>query len=142
MVERYDVAAGRHLRVARHLERHGEIDDAAYHYGVVGEVAVKHALRASGVESRWQSLKETPMRGHFPSLQSKVSAVRADIAAFATGRLAGPIQREVLGPAFAGRYAGWHIDIRYADDALTPVDRTRCAAWARDAEALILALVI
>lgn len=35
MTEQYDVAAARHYRVAEQLETSGEIDDAAYHYGLV-----------------------------------------------------------------------------------------------------------
>lgn len=49
MTERYDIAAERHHRVAAQLEANGETDDAAYHYGLVGENALKYGLLTSGV---------------------------------------------------------------------------------------------
>lgn len=145
MNERYDVAAGRHQRVAEHLEGKGEFDDAGYHYGVAGENAVKNALRDSGVEAAWtkacRRLRETPMGRHFPTLQDKVKDVQTEIQAFACGRLATSIQKEILGPDFPSRYQGWNLDIRYADRRYTPVDPKDCARWAQDTAELLVALI-
>jgi hypothetical protein len=44
MVEQFGDAALRHLGTAELLEEEGRTDDAAYHYGLVGEMALKAAL--------------------------------------------------------------------------------------------------
>ena len=154
MAEQFDIAAWRHHRVAETLEILAELDDAGYHFGVCGENAVKYALWAAGVQAAWiragaavgkspaQSLKRTPMRGHFPTLKSLINKTRAEISIYATGRHAAPIAAMVLDPSFAGRFADWHIDIRYADAAHTPVSALKCATWHRDADDFVLALLL
>ena len=154
MAERHDVAAWRHLRVGELLVGLGEFDDAGYHFGVSGENSIKFALWASGVRSAWivtgaalgrslaASLGGTPCRGHFPTLHQLVHDARADIAANAVGRYAAPIAAALLSSTFPSRFAGWNIDIRYADPAYTPVAEALCTAWRNDAEDLLLMLMI
>jgi hypothetical protein len=154
MAEQFDIAAWRHHRVGESLEAIGELDDAGYHFGVCGENAVKYALWASGVRAAWlsagaatgkspsQSLKGTPMRGHFPTLTSLVRKVQTEIAVHATGRHAGPIMATLLNPSFSSRFAGWDIDIRYADPHYTPVTPATCSSWHGDADDLVLAILV
>lgn len=154
MAEQYDVAAWRHHRVGEMLENGAELDDAGYHFGVCGENAVKYALWASGVQAAWirigagqgksvrDSLTGTPMRGHFPTLTTLVQQTRSNIAVHATGRFSGPVAAIVLSPNFIQRFAGWSIDIRYADTQHTPVSSQTCTAWHADADDLVLSLVI
>lgn len=129
MAERYDVAAKRHFDVADLLEKRGELDDAGYHYGLVGENALKHALRvclSKSVKGR---------DGHFPNLTAAISVFQTDIAAFASGSGIGRHLYQLTNdPTFAGRFGDWKIDIRYADDQCTPVSPADCARWGGDAE--------
>ncbi|MGQ9367003.1 hypothetical protein [Azospirillum sp. ST 5-10] len=145
MTERYDMAADRHLRVAERLERDNEIDDAAYHYGLVGENALKHALRASGVEAAWNSAGtnpfKTPMKRHFPALSPDILQCANDIRAYAAGRIGGALHSAVVEPSFLQRFRSWTMDIRYADDACTPVSTVDCRRWGEDAEHFMLKLV-
>ncbi len=146
MAEVYDVAAWRHYRTAEILQDAGQGDDASYHFGITGETALKSALRVSGCEAAWiaagTKLKNTPMRGHFHQLGDLVQSTALEIGAFASGRLAQPIAAYVLNPAFQARFQGWHIDIRYADPDHTPVSAAKLDGFQRDAEDLLLALVI
>lgn len=142
MPERYDHAAHRHLRVAETLRAAGELDDAGYHFGFAGECAVKHALRASGVENALAGRQPNPMRSHFPTLRQAIAEARSLIQLHATGRLAGPIAAIVLAPGFADRFARWDIRIRYADTGCTPVAEADCARWHADAVALVEQLAI
>ena len=146
MTERYSVAAERHHRVAVRLEADGETDDAAYHYGLVGENALKYGLFKSGVAQAWDSggikRTNTPMGKHFPKLTPIIRDLIADIRLFASGRIGAQIQSVVDDSAFAGRFQGWSIDIRYADDQCTPVDPADCARWAQDAELFLWRLVL
>lgn len=146
MAEQYGVAAWRHHDVAETLEHLGFLDDAGYHFGVCGENAVKHSLRAAGVESVWVaakiSLKKTPMKQHFPTLKSFVKRAQADIAVNAQGRFAAAVASLVLDPSFANRFNGWHINIRYADTTNTPVAGGTCSGWHTDADDLVLGLVL
>ena len=139
--------------MAELLLEHGEVDDAAYHFGICGENAVKQMLRLAGVEAAWitagaangktprQALANTPMRGHFPSLVNLVQAAQQDIALYATGRYSAHISSLVLSSSFKFRFAGWEINIRYADSVCTPVTQQDCSAWNADADDLVLALV-
>jgi hypothetical protein len=154
MTEQYDVAAWRHLNAAGELERACQYDDAAYHFGLAGENAIKQILRASLVEAAWlaigrahgqqsrRALANTPMRGHIPTLQNLVTASRPAILAFAVGRHAGLARTELFGPGFLTMLRGWSIDIRYADTDYTPVAPATCRRWGRDAADLVLKLVI
>ena len=82
------------------------------------------------------------MRGHFHQLGRLVQRTATEIRVFASGRLAQPIAAHVLNPAFQTRFQGWHIDIRYADPDHTPVAAAKLDGFQRDAEDLLLALVI
>lgn len=154
MAEQFDIAAWRHHRVGEALEAIGELDDAGYHFGLCGENALKYALWASGVCAAWitagaasrktpaQSLIGTPMRGHFPSFANLVRKAQAEIAVHAKGRYAGPVMSTLLDPGFSSRFAGWDIDIRYADPRYTPVTAASCTAWHQDADVLVLATLV
>lgn len=146
MTEQYDVAAGRHHRVAEHLAANGEIDDASYHYGLVGENALKHALRKSGVAAAWKVAgkkpKNTPMGKHWPPLTAEIQKFISDIHVHAVGRIGAELQAVVGDPAFAGLFHGWSIDIRYADDQCTPVRSADCHRWALDADLVLRRLVL
>lgn len=145
-MEQFDIAAARHHHVGELLHQQNEFDDAGYHYGVCGENAVKHALRAAGVEAAWialgTNLRRTPMRAHFATLTGLVSAFQADIALHASGRHAGLISAYIASPAFGAMFANWSIDIRYADASCTPVPVEACEQWADDATNLMLQLVL
>ncbi|MBY5391024.1 hypothetical protein [Rhizobium leguminosarum] len=144
MAEQFEIAAWRHVRVAEALHSLHEHDDAGYHCGVAGENALKALLQKAGLESHWVglgvNLRNTPMRGHFPTLHALVQGVRAEIASSAHGRYASAISGIVLDPSFAVRFSGWHIDIRYADTMYTPVSGAVCAQWLEDAHDLVLAI--
>lgn len=145
MTERYDVAANRHHRVGDRL-LDGEPDDAAYHYGLVGENALKHGLSSSGIADAWATaglkVRDSPMRKHLPNLTIAIQAFSSEIPLYAHGRIGAQIQAVVNDPAFADRFQGWSIDIRYADDQCTPVTQNDCERWARDADYLLRTLVL
>jgi hypothetical protein len=145
VVEQYDRAAVRHYQVADLLEREGETDDAAYHYGLVGENALKHALVQAGVWAAWQLAGQkrgnTPMGKHLPNLTNSLQHVIGDIQRNASGRHGAALNAVVSDPTFAGRFQGWCIDIRYADDGCTPVAKADCQRWANDADHLFNTLV-
>jgi hypothetical protein len=144
MAEQYEVAAWRHVRTAEKLLAELEYDDSGYHAGIAGENIVKALLQNSGLEAYWQSLaipmQQTPMRGHFPKLHSMISQVRADIASSASGRQSANPSAVVLDPSFANRFAGWDINIRYADTTCTPVSKAVSETWLADAHDLILTI--
>lgn len=146
MTEQYDVAAARHHRVAEHLAANGEIDDAAYHYGLVGENALKHALRRSGVAAVWGAAgkkpRNTPMGKHLPPLTAEIQAFIGDIHLYAAGRIGAALQAVVSDPAFANRFQGWSLHIRYADNQCTPVDPIDCQRWALDSDLVLRRLVL
>lgn len=149
MVEQYDVAARRHQRSAEILESANECDDAGYHYGLVGEMAIKHALRASGCEAKWlrsgpkshAKLRATPMGAHVQDMGARISEASQVIRLFASGRLAQPIMSLLLHPSFQARFKGWHINIRYADTMHTPVSATDLERYRADAAELLQHLI-
>lgn len=145
MAERYLEAAWRHLGVGEKLQRSGDIDDAGYHFGVSGENSLKALLQISGVQAAWAGAgvqpRATPMRGHFPDLHDSVQQAQAEISLYANGRLAGHVASLLLSPGFAGRFIGWHINIRYADTDHTPVTAANAQRWREDAEDFVLPLV-
>jgi hypothetical protein len=146
MTERFDVAANRHHRVGDRLAADGETDDAAYHYGLVGENALKHGLSSSGVAAALDAAKVkrkvSPMWKHFPKLTSAIETFSGYVPLYALGRIGAQMQAVVGDPAFATRFQGWSIDIRYADDQCTPVAPNDCERWARDADDLLRTLVL
>jgi hypothetical protein len=146
MTEQYQVAAWRHHETAEALQGRGFLDDAGYHYGVSGENSVKYALQASGVEAGWLhvnvNLLGTPMRAHFPKIQTLCDQAKAHIAMYATGRLAGAISNKISDISFSGKFVGWNINIRYADTDFTPVDPAVCSGWESDSLDLLLNLVV
>ncbi|MCB4802629.1 hypothetical protein QO001_002181 [Methylobacterium brachiatum] len=157
MSEQYDLAAWRHQGTADHLLKNSEFDDAGYHYGIVGENALKHAMRSSGIEAYFLAnppqqrngrrrsgdpLRGTPLRGHFPSLQALAIQAQQVVSLYATGRVAAALQTEIGSAAFNTRFQSWSIDIRYASTTCTPVTQAVCDTWKKDAEDLILRLVI
>lgn len=146
MAERYDMAAERHQRVGARLEQLGETDDAAYHYGLVGENALKHALRQSGVEAAWAAVglarKKTPMGKHFPQLTSELADVSQFINVNATGPTGAQLASLVNDPNFANHFTDWSINIRYADDQHTPIAPQICRQWGDNADDFLLKLVM
>lgn len=144
--ERYDVAAERHHRVAELLVALNETDDAAYHYGLVGENALKHALRASGAERAWEEegveQKKNPMKKHMPDSAALITALFEGNASYATGRYGEKIWSVLAHPDFNDILNGWMLDIRYADARCTPVDSGDCRRWAQDADFLLRELVL
>jgi hypothetical protein len=154
MPENFAVAAERHLRVGELLFKAEEYDDAGYHFGVCGEILVKHALREAGVEREWilsgaalgkspkKTLLSTPMRRHLPELTSVMPNFQTEIALYMSGRFSPAVTSLILVPSFIARFGGWHIDIRYADPLYTPVDRATCQRWYDDATDFFLGLAI
>ncbi len=131
MAERFDVAARRHLDTAEVLEDAGRIDDAGYHYGLVGETAVKHSIVLACGRLTPDLLKhfDRPLR---EAIQNSIAV----IAVLNSGRLAGGLAKDLRTKQFASRFDQWRVTIRYADSAV-PVTATRLAAWKADAIALL-----
>jgi hypothetical protein len=146
MTEQHDIAAERHHRVAVRLEGAGERDDAAYHYGLVGENGLKDALHRSGVVGYWNKAgvkkRKTPMQEHFPNIQTLIHSCIGDIHLFASGRVGARLCGMVSDPAFANLFQGWSIAIRYADTRCTPVTPADCQHWAQDADLVLRRLVL
>ena len=146
MTEQYDIAADRHYRVAEQLETSGEIDDAAYHYGLVGENSLKHAMRNAGVANQWsqprKKARQTPMGKHLPALTLEMQNFASDIHLFATGRIGARLQSILNDPTFGALFSGWSIDIRYADTQYTPVNAGDCQRWGQDARFVLHRLVL
>jgi len=133
MAERFDVAARRHLDTAELLEREGMIEDAGYHYGLVGENAVKQSIVMAcggGPLSRvfWKHFGS----GLHEALQTDLDAA----VLLANGRLGGGLALDRIAGQFGSRFRYWHVNIRYADTAF-PVQSTQIAAWKADAVALL-----
>lgn len=145
MGEQFDVAAFRHFETAEHLETGGHIDDAAYHFGLCGENAVKSAMREAGLEQHWASisnaaLRNSPMRGHWGDLSQRIQVAASDINLYAAGRRSTALR--VLSSTTTPSFVGWNIDIRYADPALVPVSSASVSLWKADATRFLVKFVI
>src|SRR5580704_8214443 len=92
MAERFGDAALRHLETAELLGEQGRIDDSAYHYGLVGETALKAAIE--------KALLPLPkaLRRHINdrkgSLQSAIQKNTDIISLLGSGRLGGALKAE------------------------------------------------
>lgn len=141
MAEQYQVAAYRHFQTAELLASHGMLDDAAYHLGVAGENAVKHAMQEAGLEAHWDASgirkRNQPMRGHWGDLQAKLASEVNAINLFSSGRRSAPLRNLVNGGAI-NCFDGWHIDIRYADSAMVPVSLNDHQRWYEDAQSFLV----
>ena len=107
MAERFADASLRHLETAEVLELEGRIDDSAYHYGLVGEMALKEAyMRATGYPL------PGPVRRHINqaggTLQDRINADASIIAVMAAGRLLceGPPEAVTRDPRVIDAYLG------------------------------------
>lgn len=130
MAEQFALAALRHLQTAELLESSGRTDDAAYHYGLAGENAVKQTLVSSGIAA---IPLPHHLRKHFDTqLHTAIANAAAAITALASGRLAADVQSGI----FNQRFVGWSITIRYADTDY-PVTAQNLAAWKADAVHLV-----
>lgn len=130
MVEQFELAAWRHLETAWMLQGSSYHDDAGYHFGMVGETALKElVIKSVG------SLPPT-LYGHLGpgehKLQEKLAQARAELALMASGRLGA-----VSIPDPIPDFSGWRIDIRYHDDTICPVPQSQVSNWERDAITLI-----
>lgn len=139
------MAAMRHFEVAEHLLANGYIDDAAYHFGVCGENAVKSGMRDAGLEQYWANcgggkLKSSPMRGHWGQLNSRLVSAATEISLYASGRRSAPLRAALANCAQI--FNGWNIDIRYADPKYVPVSAPTVSRWQSDASAILLDLVV
>ena len=134
MAEQFNVAALRHLATADQLERKGRLDDAAYHYGVAGEAAVKEAFVRAGIKhprKHWD-----PLEGK--SLRHKIESIGNLAVLLRNGRLGGVALADDLDDGkFSYRFDGWSLDIRYAHTDHCPVDAEKLAAWKDDAALLV-----
>lgn len=141
MPEQFQVAAYRHFKTAELLADNSMLDDAAYHLGVAGENAVKHAMQEAGLEVHWDAVginKNTqPMRGHWGRLQAKLVAEAATINLFSSGRRSAPLKRLIASGSIT-EFSGWSIDIRYADSTLVPVSTADHQRWYDDAQAFLI----
>lgn len=145
MTEQFDIAALRHFETAECLKNAGHTDDAAYHFGICGETAFKHALRASGFEGTWNAhsarSRDTPMRGHWGDLHRRIQNAAQEIQMFAQGRCAVPLVC-LANQVPQTYFQGWSIDIRYADPSYIPVTNAQLKAWENDAADFLLHFVI
>ena len=131
MAERFDVAARRHLDTAELLEGEGMLDDAGYHYGLVGENAVKQS-----VVMVCGSLP-ADLRKHFSG--DLIAAIQGSVLVaglLTNGRLGGGLARDLHSGKFTGRFDKWGIHIRYADSHY-PVTAKLVRTWKADAVALL-----
>lgn len=136
MAEQYQAAALRHFASAEALAANGHLDDASYHLGLVGENAIKHAFQDAGMEAFWRTngthINNTPMRGHWGHLQAKIEGLAQEIALVSSGRRSVALSTLVANSSITC-FAGWSIDIRYADDRYVPVSREDYQSWHNDA---------
>lgn len=135
MSERFADAALRHLETGDLLKDEGRTDDAAYHYGLVGETALKEAvIRALG-----SSLPKR-LRSHLNHKTQPLQTLIVHDANLASllrhGRLGGALGAELLQGLLVHRFAGWSLDIRYADSNYCPVGSSDLCIWQEDAVAL------
>lgn len=132
MVERFADAALRHLGTAEVLEIEGRTDDAAYHYGLVGEMALKAATVGVLGAPLPKDLRfhinhpKRPLQALIEKHQQIASVMRA-------GRLGGALGKELSLGLLGHRFVGWSLDIRYADDGCCPVIPGDLAVWKADA---------
>lgn len=135
MAERFSDAALRHLETAEILEGASRRDDAAYHYGLVGEMALKAAaIRVLGA-------LPTAMRRHLneqnrTTLQDAIAQHTQLFSALTSGRLGGAVGADLQTGVLGMRFDSWSINIRYDDDAHCPVSSTNIVVWKMDAIAL------
>jgi hypothetical protein len=135
MVERFADAALRHLETAEVLELEGRIDDSAYHYGLVGEMAMKEAyVRAIGYTLPGALYRHINQAGG--SLQDRIAAHAQTIGLMAAGRLGGALGGDLCCGLLNYRFADWSLDIRYADSDHCPVKISDLAIWKDDAVTL------
>lgn len=134
MAEQFNVAALRHLKTAGQLERKGRLDDAAYHYGVAGEAAVKEVLVRAGIKyprKHWDLREKKSLRHEIESIGNLAVLLR-------NGRLGGEALADDLDAGtFSCRFDGWSLDIRYAHTDHCPVDAEKLAVWKTDAVLLV-----
>ena len=132
MTERYGDAALRHLVTADMLERAGRLDDAAYHYGLVGEMALKEAITRAMSSTLPASLRRHINQGG-QSLQQSIAQSALILTAFRSGRIGGALGYDLMHGLLNCRFTNWAIDIRYADTAHCPVNQTNVTIWREDA---------
>lgn len=139
MVEKFGDAALRHLGTAEVLEDEGRIDDAAYHYGLVGETALKAAVESAIAPLPKQLLKHINQRdnnGNDVSLQTSIVNYARSAKLLANGRLGGALLSDLTHTLLNLRFTGWSLNIRYADSDCCPVSDGDLAVWKADAIAL------
>lgn len=131
MPEQFDIAARRHLGAAVALEAGGYLDDAGYHFGLVGENAVKYAV-VTACGSLPRSLRQ-----HFAlPLRNAISNSAEVASVLMNGRLSLGLAQDIQNGSFNRRFDQWNIAIRYADSS-HPVTTALVSAWRTDALALI-----
>lgn len=135
MAEQFDIAALRHLVTAERLEVAKRLDDAAYHFGLAGETAVKATLQRIGVGID-KSLKRHFSDDKKYSLQHSIEYHGTVLELLTSGRLGGQLANDLRGGLLINRFRDWSIKIRYADSDC-PVDEARLATWKADAIALV-----
>ena len=135
MVEQFARAALRHLATAESLEDEGKLDDAGYHYGLVGEMALKSAAQLIYGPTLPQKLKFHINHGKV-TLQDKIAKDLTFMNALRSGRFTGGLDSHLAAGTLQGCFAGWSINIRYADDGNCPVQAADVTAWRADAIAL------
>ena len=115
------------------LEQANRLDDAAYHYGLVGEISIKAALvLATSMPLNRSYHKHLPSLGRVA--QQNATAL---ISLLANGRTGGAaLLGDLRGRQLQGRFQGWSVDIRYADTSLCPVQPSQLQDWKQDAVAL------
>lgn len=132
MVERFADAALRHLETAEVLEVEGRIDDAAYHYGLVGEMALKAAI-ANAIGLPLPRSLRRHINDARQSLQIAISTNAQLLSTMRSGRLGGALGAELSQNLLGLRFVDWSLDIRYSDDTCCPVNSTNLVIWKADA---------
>lgn len=133
MAERFADAALRHLETAEVLEIAGRIDDAAYHYGLVGEMSIKAAaVRVLGMPLP-PPLHKHINHGRGQTLQTAVMRHAQILSALTAGRLGGALRAEIAAATLQARFPNWSLNIRYADSTHCPVLPTSVSQWKSDA---------
>jgi hypothetical protein len=139
MAERYDLAATRHLKSGNALEGNARLDDAGYHYGLAGEMAIKRALQSAGIA------KPKPFHIDHNSSSGKDLlryAIReaSNLTVLASGRKGLALVQ--MATSLGSKFQGWSMNkLRYADDGYCPIDAAKVSAWHQDAIALVNAVI-
>lgn len=119
MVESFGEAADRHRKDAKILAKIDRFQNAGHLIGLAAECLAKDILERGG------KTIDRSLRVHFPELTERIRLA-------ATGRLARKLQPVLI----SGFLDGWHVELRYEQDNLSPAARSQWKKWAHDVDGI------